>query len=302
MRTVSKAGYTFCRTHWQAERDGQVKRCPTCLRWNEVGRKHVCTPPLPDEAYLAEDPAGYLSSTKVGKHFGLSNTRMNLVLAELGWIERYGTGWVPTDQGNAQGANVREGKAPYVVWPESILRNAALRASVAEQFGNAGSAPRTVPADPSRPTPAPAARAVSPKPVRNADPTPTDADASADFRLRFPATLRAMDGHMVRSRAELLIDNWLYVQGIVHAYERRLPVEEECYCDFYLPAGHAGGKGVYIEFWGRESDPAYRKRMDVKRAIYAKYGFRLVELGDADIERLDDVLPKMLTRLGIDCQ
>jgi hypothetical protein len=48
---------------------------------------------------------------------------------------------------------------------------------------------------------------------------------------------------MVRSRAEVLIDNWLYMQGIVHAYERRLPIEEECYCDFYLP------KGVYIEFW-----------------------------------------------------
>ncbi len=101
---------------------------------------------------------------------------------------------------------------------------------------------------------------------------------------------------MVRSRAEVLIDNWLYMQGLVHAYERRLPIEEECYCDFYLP----GGKGVYIEFWGRESDPKYRERKTVKQAIYAKHGLRLIELGDAEIERLDDVLPRYLLRFGIE--
>ena len=32
-------------------------------------------------------------------------------------------------------------------------------------------------------------------------------------------------------------------------------------------------------------------RQAVKRAIYAKHGLRLIELGDAEIERLDDVLP-----------
>lgn len=102
-------------------------------------------------------------------------------------------------------------------------------------------------------------------------------------------------GHMVRSRAEVLIDNWLYMQGIVHAYERRLPIEEECYCDFYLP----GGKGVYIEYWGRESDAKYRERQTAKRAIYAKHNLRLIELGDPDIERLDDTLPRELVRFGI---
>ena len=101
---------------------------------------------------------------------------------------------------------------------------------------------------------------------------------------------------MVRSRAEVLIDNWLYMQGIVHAYERRLPIEEECYCDFYLP----GGKGVYIEYWGLESDPKYRDRKTVKQAIYAKYNLRLIELADAEIERLDDALPRLLIKFGIE--
>ena len=86
------------------------------------------------------------------------------------------------------------------------------------------------------------------------------------------------------------------MQGLVHAYERRLPIEEGCYCDFNLPSG----KGVYIEFWGRESDPKYRERMAVKQAIYAKHELRLIELGDAEIERLNDVLPRMLLRLGLE--
>ena len=52
--------------------------------------------------------------------------------------------------------------------------------------------------------------------------------------------------------------------------------------------------------WGMESDPKYRDRMAVKQAIYAKHGLRLIELGDAEIERLDDVLPRMLLRFGIE--
>lgn len=58
----------------------------------------------------------------------------------------------------------------------------------------------------------------------------TDNTPKADgFREKFPATHRAADGHMVRSRAEMLIDNWLYMAEIVHAYERKLPIEEDVY-------------------------------------------------------------------------
>ena len=125
-------------------------------------------------------------------------------------------------------ANVKEMRngTPYTVWPESILKSTVLRDSVAEQ---------------------------STSQVRPAKPNATaPADKSADFRAKFPATFRAQDGHVVRSRAELLIDNWLYMQGIVHAYERRLPIEEEMLLRL-LPL--PGGKGVYIEYWGLESRP-----------------------------------------------
>lgn len=272
-KSVSKVGHTLCLEHWKSERDGKVKRCCTCQRWHENSGGFCCaceqpSAPGEDERTESDTRAGMLSSTRIGKHFGLSNIKINLILAELGWIEKYVRGWVPTDRGNTLGANVKEMRngTPYTIWPVSILNNAALRASVAEQTG-------TAPSSPSQQT-----------------------DKSAEFRAKFPAHFRTQDGHMVRSRAEVLIDNWLYMQGLVHAYERRLPIEEECYCDFYLP----GGKGVYIEYWGRESDPKYRDRQAVKRGIYAKYKLRLIELGDAEIERLDDVLPRELVRFGIE--
>lgn len=322
---VSKAGHMLCLAHWKAERAGQLRRCSGCRRWHESSTERcpACPPPSPaaaarsspgratpplgaskaNESLVAastarppggpvkpalvkpapvkpakpappgddDAPGGMLSSTRVGRHFGLSSVRVNLILAELGWIEKYVKGWVPTDRGNALGAKVKEMRngTPFAVWPASILHNPALLESVAAQGGRA--------------TPAP------------------PADASADFRAKFPATFRTQDGHMVRSRAEVLIDNWLYMQGLVHAYERRLPIEEECYCDFYLPGGQVtGGKGVYIEFWGRESDPKYQDRQAAKRAIYAKHNLRLIELGNAEIERLDDVLPRRLLRFGIE--
>ncbi len=58
------------------------------------------------------------------------------------------------------------------------------------------------------------------------------------------------------------------------------------------------GHSLCLEHW--ESDPKYRDRKAVKQALYAKHGFQLIELGDAEIERLDDVLPRMLLRFGIE--
>ena len=81
---------------------------------------------------------------------------------------------------------------------------------------------------------------------------------------------------------------------IVHAYERKLPVEEDVYCDFYLPVGK-----VYIEYWGLENDPKYQDRKKEKLKVYEKYGFNLIEIIDSDIQNLDDILPKKLLKFGI---
>jgi hypothetical protein len=81
---------------------------------------------------------------------------------------------------------------------------------------------------------------------------------------------------------------------LVHAYERRLPIEEEVYCDFYVPAGK-----VYIEYWGYEDNPEYAARKKVKQGLYQKYELNLIELSDKHIMNLDDYLPKMLLNFGV---
>jgi hypothetical protein len=110
-------------------------------------------------------------------------------------------------------------------------------------------------------------------------------DEEKEFRTKFPATIRTEDGHFVRSKAEKIIDDWLYHEGIVHAYERRVPVDEPLYCDFFIPRGK-----VWVEFWGL-TEEKYTRRKALKKSLYDKYDKSLIELTDKDIEKLDDVFP-----------
>jgi len=206
-----------------------------------------------------------ITATMIGKHFDLSANKMNYILSELGWIKKGLKGWLVTDQGSKLGAQQGEDSRsgiPYVRWPEKILDVMALKDSVDNMKG--------------------------------VDKPKTDSDKMDSFRHKFEATHRATDGHFVRSKAEMLIDNWLYMAEIVHAYERKLPIEEEMYCDFYIPTGK-----VYIEFWGYDNDEKYLARKKEKLAIYKKYNFNLIELTDSEVLNLDDILPRLLLKFGV---
>ena len=110
------------------------------------------------------------------------------------------------------------------------------------------------------------------------------------LRQTLPARFLASDGHLVRSKAELLIDNWLYTRHLAHAYERRMPVPEDAYADFFIPLGEC-----YIEYWGLDTQE-YTERQERKREIFKKYGFRIIEFGEEDLTELDDRLPGKLLR------
>jgi hypothetical protein len=213
-----------------------------------------------------------VSSTKIGKEFGISANKLNYLFSELGWVDKSLKGWVATAQGLKQGAvqseDTRSG-VPYVRWPETIIQSQLLLSSINDITGFDTHL----------------------LPSSN---TTNTASTSLDFREKFEAKHRATDGHFVRSKAEMLIDNWLYMAEIVHAYERKLPIEENVYCDFYIPTGK-----VYIEFWGYDNDPKYLARKEKKLAIYEKYGFRLIQLDDADVQNLDDILPRLLLKFGV---
>ena len=222
------------------------------------------------EAAPYEGQAKKISATNIGKQFDLSPNKINLMLSELGWIKKEAKGWTLTEQGEKQGGQqekARQSGASYIVWPPTIVQSKALTETVAEIKGTGSTKP---------------------------DDTQDNKPSGNDFREKFEAKHRATDGHFVRSKAEMLIDNWLYMAGVVHAYERKLPIEEDVYSDFYIPAGK-----VYIEYWGYENDPKYLARKKKKLEIYEKYNFNLIELQDTEVQNLDDLLPKMLLKYGV---
>lgn len=222
----------------------------------------------------------FITSTVIGKEVDLSNQRVNLILSELGWIEKDVAGWKVTKQGRGIGGRQFESDQgqTYVKWPESILKDASFL-----DFFNTASGNKPVKTD------------VTTQSVVSS------IDTNAPVRLidKYPATYKALDGHFVRSRAELLIDNFLYVSGIVHAYERKLQTVEDYYCDFYIPSGNGRPQAVWIEFWGYEDDPKYLERKKKKIQVYKDNDWALIELKNSDIENLEEVLTRHLLKYKI---
>jgi hypothetical protein len=212
-----------------------------------------------------------ITATAIGKYFEKPADKINSILSELGLIKRDIKGWQATELGIRLGAiqsKDRNSGVPYVRWPESILSNKYLIDSVNEAKGDTSTS----------------------IPVQNED---TGKDI-VGFRDKFEAKNRTKDGHYVRSKAEIIIDNWLYEEELVHAYERKIPVEEDIYSDFYIPTGK-----VYIEYWGLDSDPKYSARKEKKLEIYKKYELKLIQLTDKEVQNLDDTLPRLLLEFGI---
>lgn len=89
----------------------------------------------------------------------------------------------------------------------------------------------------------------------------------------------------------MAIDNWLYMNMVIHAFEKRVPIADEILSDFYLPEGK-----VYIEYWGMENDPKYSARKEIKKSIYLREQIPLIELEDEHLRNLDDHLPRLLLK------
>jgi hypothetical protein len=91
---------------------------------------------------------------------------------------------------------------------------------------------------------------------------------------------KCIDGHMVKSKSEREIDNYLFHHGIPHAYERDFPIDdkkENClHPDFYLSEQEPKGK-VYLEHWGfDESHKSYTESKEYKIEKYKEKGITLI--------------------------
>ncbi len=217
----------------------------------------------------------YLNATVVGEYFKTSSQRLNLILSELGLVEKDVAGWKITKLGKSLGWTeyIHDiSGTHYVLWTENILTYSRLL----EVFN-----PIQINID-------------AYNQVIKSESTKT-----SNFRDKYEAKLRTQDWHNVRSKAEVIIDDWLYHSWIVHAYERKLPIWEDMVCDFWIPPGNNRPQWVYIEYWGLENDEKYLERKKKKLELYKSNELPLIELNDEDIQNLDDVLPRKLLHYKI---
>lgn len=257
---VQKDGHTLCYEHWKLKHKAQ--EAPAAYQVEKEVEK------------ISADIGGMLKATDLGEYFKLDARQINTILHELGWIEKEGKGWKPTALGEKLKAQrqMYRNTTPYVVWHSDICKSRILQNAANELLDVEA-------AQISRP---------------QSEPSPEEAaEKPAGFREAFPAPHRTSDGHYVRSMPEIQIDNWLYANRIPHAYEPLVPVEQEMYCDFYLPEHR-----VFIEYWGMEDNPRYASRKKKKLEIYHDNNLQLIEIQKKHISGLDDYLTPLLVKLG----
>jgi hypothetical protein len=259
--SVSQPGHTLCYRCWKA-----ANKKP-------IAKPKIVKPDIALKPNLAPVPV-LLSATKISQklsqlNYKVHRNNINRILSELGLLEKQGTDWIATRRGTAFGAMQKQDPKTgnsYVLWSPDILENQIFLEAIKNIISE------------------------------TTDSNSSETKNEQTFREKFreSAKFRTTDGHWVRSKAEVMIDNWLYMAELVHAYERRLPIAEEVYCDFYIPSGK-----VYLEYWGYENDPKYLERKREKQRLYQQYELNLIEIVDENVRDLDDFLPKILLKFGV---
>lgn len=211
-----------------------------------------------------------ISISNLAEKFSKSARKMNLIISELWWIEPNLKWWKLTkfwEKIWGKEFVIQKTWATYTKWPINITENTSLLKSIWIDIEIVKDEEESISYD-------------------------------LNFREKFPANHRTKDWHKVRSRWEMLIDDYLYWYYISHAYERKLPIEEDVYSDFYIPAQN-WWKAVYIEYWWIEDQEKYQERKKIKQDIYKKYHLNLIEIENKHIDNLDDHLPRMLLKYWI---
>ena len=96
------------------------------------------------------------------------------------------------------------------------------------------------------------------------------------------------DGHIVKSKSEMIIDNWLFDHNIPHAYEKSLPIDadesHDLHPDFCLPGYGDNPDDIYIEYWGyNESNIKYTESKNYKLKEYKKQKVTVICLEEKDM-------------------
>ncbi len=93
------------------------------------------------------------------------------------------------------------------------------------------------------------------------------------YKSETPSSFKCLDGHIVRSKGELIIDNFLHNNQIQHEYEKTIKVRgKPIKCDWYLPK-----LDIYIEYWGYFGKE-YMKRKEEKLKLYKQGKLTLLSI------------------------
>lgn len=109
-----------------------------------------------------------------------------------------------------------------------------------------------------------------------------------------PTQYICLDGHTVKSRGELIIDNHLFRLNIKHKYEDGITVNGQYMkYDWYLPE-----YDIYIEYWGYYGKQ-YKARKREKLKLYKKGHLELISIEDHMLHDIYHNLTHKLKRHGI---
>ena len=81
------------------------------------------------------------SSTQIGEKYNISARKINMILSEIGFTQKYLKGWNITKLGQKYGGVQKENHksgVPFVVWPQSLFENSTFKAAIEEVEGKAG--------------------------------------------------------------------------------------------------------------------------------------------------------------------
>lgn len=246
--------------HWQLTEKGKFEG-GIYINHPKYGEYIAWPESIQDHPLLRLLPEAPLSATHIGNKVDVPARLINLLLAERGWIKKHIRGWLLTPRGKAIGGEHHASEqtgVPYATWPETVLDNPLFLEVIAQITG-----------------------VVFQKENRSQSSSPTFA--------------RALSGQEVKSREELIVENWLYIAGVNHARDYTLHAgNESINADFFLPELQ-----VCIDIWGASDNAAALTEKLTKQDFYKKYGYDFIELHDEAIAQVDEVLAKQLFHFGL---
>ncbi|MFI3329362.1 MAG: hypothetical protein R3Y05_02605 [bacterium] len=109
---------------------------------------------------------------------------------------------------------------------------------------------------------------------------------------------RCLDGHKVRSQAELDIDDILYNAFILHSYEKEVIeiTQRKVLSDWYIPI--LPNQGIYIEYWGLNSN-TYIKNKEEKINLYQENNLNLIQIEMDEIKDKTSLTNRLLKEIKL---